>query len=305
VKFGLNLINFGPNANPASVRGSALWAEEVGFHVAMVSDHVAVTPDVAQLYPAPFYEPFTTLAWLSGLTSRIALGTTVIVLAYRHPLLTGRMVANLDQLSGGRLVLGIGAGWARAEFEALGVPFERRGQLTDDYLAALKAHWSDEVASVGNSSVRFQNVHTNPRPLRLPHPPLWVGGQSTAAIRRAARYGDAWHPLNARLDWLTDTGLPLLRRAADDEHRAVPEFAPRLRVRLSESSLPDAERHPGQGTLDQIRHDLEALATLGATWVVFDTYHGRPEELAAPETARQVLEVLADKVLDLPRQTLR
>src|SRR6188472_1231726 len=104
----------------------------------MVSDHVVITPDVAERYPAPFYEPFTTLSWLAGVTTRVRLGTTVLIAPYRHPLLTARMAANLDALSGGRLVLGVGAGWARQEFEALGIPFARRGRLTDEHLHALR-----------------------------------------------------------------------------------------------------------------------------------------------------------------------
>ncbi|MEU5529493.1 LLM class flavin-dependent oxidoreductase [Micromonospora chersina] len=106
------------------------WAQTVeglGFDLLMVSDHIAVTPDVAEQYPAPFYEPFTTLSWLAGVTRRVRLGTTVLIVPYRHPLLTARMAANLYRLSGGRLVLGVGVGWARQEFEALGVPFRRRG----------------------------------------------------------------------------------------------------------------------------------------------------------------------------------
>src|SRR5579859_1525470 len=130
MKFGLNVINFGPGATPGALKTSVQWAEAAGFQLAMLSDHVAITPDVARAYPAPFYEPFTALAWLAGLTSRIELGTTVIILPYRHVLLTARMTANLDQLSGGQLIVGVGAGWARAEFEALGVPFQHRGRAT-------------------------------------------------------------------------------------------------------------------------------------------------------------------------------
>src|SRR5439155_25325190 len=105
----------------------------------MVSDHIAVTPDVAEQYPAPFYEPFTTLAWLAGITGRVRLGTTVLIVPYRHPLLIARMAANLNDLSGGRLVLGVGAGWAAHEFAALGVPFRPGGNLTDDYLRSVRS----------------------------------------------------------------------------------------------------------------------------------------------------------------------
>src|SRR6266566_4428620 len=135
----------------------------------MMSDHIAVTPDVAQQYPAPFYEPFTTLSWLAGLTRRIRLGTTVLIVPYRHPLLIARMAANLNDLSDGRLVLGVGVGWARQEFDALGVPFGERGRLTDGHLLAIRAAWLDD------EDYRSGQI------------PLWIGGNSDAALRRAVR----------------------------------------------------------------------------------------------------------------------
>src|SRR5262249_27059387 len=134
----------------------------------MVSDHIAVTPDVAEQYPAPFYEPFTTLSWLAGLTRGIRLGTTVLIVPYRHPLLIARMAANLNDLSGGRLVLGVGVGWAREEFGALGVPFGDRGRLTDEHLLAIRAAWQDE---------------TDYRSGRIP---LWIGGDHRAPARPGA-----------------------------------------------------------------------------------------------------------------------
>ena len=133
---GVNVPNFGPGTAPGLLRRWAQTVEGLGFDLLMISDHIAVTPDVAGQYPPPFYEPFTTLAWLAGLTERIKLGTTVLIVPYRHPLLIARMAANLNDLSGGRLVLGVGVGWAVQEFDALGVPFRQRGKLTDDYLQA-------------------------------------------------------------------------------------------------------------------------------------------------------------------------
>jgi alkanesulfonate monooxygenase SsuD/methylene tetrahydromethanopterin reductase-like flavin-dependent oxidoreductase (luciferase family) len=277
VKFGLNIINFGPGASPASMKASVQWAEDAGFQLAMLSDHVAITADVARAYPEPFYEPFTAIAWLAGQTSTIELGATVIIVPYRHDLLNARMTANLNQLSGGRFIVGVGVGWAREEFEALGVPFERRGQLTDDYLRSVKQ----------------------------PHPPIWVGGHSPAAIRRAARFGDAWHPLNVRLDWLTEHGLPRLREHAERLERPVPVFAPRIKVLLTDRPLADAERRPGQGTLDQIRRDLEGLAELGAEYVVLDTYHGNPDDLTDTAVAEHALEMLVERVIEAASGTLR
>jgi probable F420-dependent oxidoreductase len=305
MKFGLNLINFGPGASAESIGASAAWAEQVGFQLVMVSDHVAITPDVAKAYPAPFYEPFTALAWLAGRTSRVELGTTVVILPYRHPLLLARMVNNLAQLSNGRLILGVGVGWAQAEFAALGIPFGQRGRLSDEYLMVLQTCWSQEVASASTRSVQFGDVHTAPAPKQRPHPPIWVGGRSPAAIRRAARFGDAWHPLNTRLDWLAQEGLPSLRRMAEECERPTPAFAPRIRVQLTDAPLDDATRGPGQGTLDQVRRDMEALARLEPAYVVLDTYSGRPDDLANTDAVQRTLDVWVERVLDLRRGSLR
>ena len=147
MRFGINLINFGPGASPESLAASAELAEDLGYHFAMISDHVAITPDVAGRYPAPFYDPFTALAFLAARTRRIELGTTVIVLPYRHPLATARLAANVDQWSGGRFILGVGAGWAAQEFAALDLPFRQRGAMTDEYLAVIRAAWTQDPCS--------------------------------------------------------------------------------------------------------------------------------------------------------------
>jgi probable F420-dependent oxidoreductase len=305
MKFGVNLINFGPSASPDSLARWAMLTETLGYHFLMTSDHVAVTPDVQARYPVPFYEPFTTLGWLAGLTRRIEIGSTVVILPYRSPLEVARMAANVDQLSGGRLLFGIGVGWAQQEFAALGVPFHRRGALTDEYLAALKMLWTNDRASFQGRYVAFTAVHTAPRPVRTPHPPIWVGGGSDAAMRRAIRHGDAWHPIRIRLDWLRHTGLPRLRQIADAEGRPVPALCPRIRLRLTDTPLPDDQRVAGEGTLSQVRADLEALQQLDAQYVLLDTFHDDVEATRHPEASWRMLTTLAEKALDLPRQTLR
>src|SRR3954470_8553774 len=156
MRVGVNVPNFGPGTDPGVLRDWARTVEGLGFDLLMVSDHVAVTPDVAEQYPAPFYEPFTTLSWLAGVTN-LKLGTTVLIAPYRHPLLVARMAANLNDLSGGRLVLGMGIGWARQEFAALGVSFKDRGRLTDEVITTVRAAWRDEGYRAGDI-------------------PIWVGG---------------------------------------------------------------------------------------------------------------------------------
>jgi alkanesulfonate monooxygenase SsuD/methylene tetrahydromethanopterin reductase-like flavin-dependent oxidoreductase (luciferase family) len=274
MRIGVNVPNFGPGTDPGVLRDWAQTVEGLGFDLLMVSDHIAVTPDVAEQYPAPFYEPFTTLSWLAGITHRVRLGTTVLILPYRHPLLLARMAANLHQLSGGRLVLGVGVGWARQEFEALGVPFEQRGRLADDHLRAVRAAWRDE-ADYGHGPI-----------------PVWVGGNSDAGLRRAVRFGEAWHPLRFTLPWLGGA-LERLKTAADAQGRPVPALAPRIALRLTGSPLDGPDRLAGEGTIEQITGDLEQLRLHGAETVVLDPFGGDPEETRHPQKAWQALAAVA------------
>jgi len=273
VRLGVNVPNFGPGTSPDVLRRWALTAEGLGFDLLMMSDHIAVTPDVAEQYPAPFYEPFTTLSWLAGLTSRVRLGTTVLIVPYRHPLLTARMAANLSDLSGGRLVLGVGVGWARQEFDALGVPFRERGRLTDEHLLAIRAAWRDEA-----------DYRSGPVP-------VWIGGNSDAALRRAVRLGDAWHPLRFTPDWITEAAARLRASAAGDR----PALTPRIALRLTEAPVTDGGRLAGHGTIDQIAADLDLLRSLGAGTVVLDPYNGDRRETAHPQTAWRALAAVAER----------
>jgi alkanesulfonate monooxygenase SsuD/methylene tetrahydromethanopterin reductase-like flavin-dependent oxidoreductase (luciferase family) len=280
VRLGVNVPNFGPGTNPDVLRRWALTVEGLGFDLLMVSDHIAVTPDVAEQYPAPFYEPFTTLSWLAGLTRGIRLGTTVLIVPYRHPLLIARMAANLNDLSGGRLVLGVGVGWAREEFGALGVPFRDRGRLTDEYLLAIRAAWQDETD------------------YRSGHIPLWIGGNSDAALRRAVRLGDAWHPLRFTPGWMAEAAGRLTACAAE-QGRPAPALMPRIALRLTDApvtaSIPGADRLAGHGTIDQIMADLGQLRSLGADTVVLDPFNGDHRETTQPERAWRTLATVAER----------
>jgi probable F420-dependent oxidoreductase len=305
MRVGVNVLNFGPGVGPDGLAGWTQLAETLGYHFLMVSDHVAMTPDVVARYPAPFYDPFATLAWLARATRRLELGTTVVILPYRHPLHTARLAATIDRLSGGRFIFGVGVGWARQEFEALGVPFERRGAISSDYLAAIKTAWTNDPASYAGPFVSFRDVHTGPRPVRSPHPPIWVGGGSDAAMRRAVRLGDGWHPNRVRIPWLRDTGLPRMRQIAEKEGRPLPALCPRIRLNITDRKLPDDQRLAGEGTLDQVRGDLEALARLEASCVLLDPYTDDPEATRHHEPQWRMLAVLAEQVLDLANETVR
>jgi alkanesulfonate monooxygenase SsuD/methylene tetrahydromethanopterin reductase-like flavin-dependent oxidoreductase (luciferase family) len=280
VRLGVNVPNFGPGTNPDVLRRWALTVEGLGFDLLMVSDHIAVTPDVAEQYPAPFYEPFTTLSWLAGLTRGIRLGTTVLIVPYRHPLLIARMAANLNDLSGGRLVLGVGVGWAREEFGALGVPFRDRGRLTDEYLLAIRAAWQDETDYRGG------------------HIPLWIGGNSDAALRRAVRLGDAWHPLRFTPGWMAEAAGRLAACAAD-QGRPAPALMPRIALRLTDApvtaSISGGDRLAGHGSIDQIMADLGQLRSLGADTVVLDPFNGDHRETTQPERAWRTLATVAER----------
>lgn len=305
MKVGVNLITFGPGASEDALARWAGFAEQVGYHFMMLGDHVTITSDVQGRYPAPFYDPFTTLAWLAGLTRRVELGFTVIVVPYRHPLETSRMVATLDRISGGRLIVGIGVGWARQEFEVLGLPFEKRGAMTDDYLGALKAAWTQDVASYHGRFVTFKDIYTAPRPLQRPHPPIWVGGSSEAALRRTVLHGNAWHPIRSRIAFLRDEGMPKLRAIAEREGRPVPALCPRIRLRLTDSPMPEETRLAGEGTMDQVRRDFAALEKLDVPYLCLDTFADDIEGSRNHEQAWRMLTSLAERAFDLDRQTLR
>jgi alkanesulfonate monooxygenase SsuD/methylene tetrahydromethanopterin reductase-like flavin-dependent oxidoreductase (luciferase family) len=274
MRFGVNVPNFGPGTDPGVLRAWARTVEGLGYDLLMVSDHVAVTADVAAQYPAPFYEPFTTLSWLAGVTDGIRLGTTVVVAPLRHPLLLARMAANLHVLSGRRLVLGVGVGWARQEYEALGIDFERRGALTDETVRAMRAAWEND-----------EDYRCGPIP-------IWVGGNSDAGLRRAVRLGDAWHPLRTTVPWLR-AGAERLRSTAEREGRPVPALAPRIALRLTDAPVTGPERLAGEGTLEQIAGDLRELRALGAAEVLLDPFNGDPEETRRPKEAWRALAAVA------------
>ena len=295
MKLGINVRNFGPSAGPAGLLSWAGFAGEAGFSMLMLSDHVALTPDVGAIYPEPFYDPLTSLAWLAGRTERISLGTSVAVLPYRSPLLTARVGADIDQFSGGRFVLGVGSGWSEPEFTALGVPFKQRGRITDEYLAAITALWTEPVASYHGEFVAFQDV-SGPVSVRTPHPPIWVGGSGRAAFRRAARYADAWHPINMRAGWIRDTGLPALRGAAAELGRPVPALCPRIQLRLTADAVTEPDRAAGAGSIDQIQRDLEEFAELGSDYLILDTNPDDPHDDRPLTADFDILRSVAERV---------
>lgn len=307
MKFGLKLSHSGPGASPETMLRWTQFAETLGMHLVMTADHVALTPEVIEQYPDPYYEAFTNIAWLSGQTKKITFGTTVVVVPYRHPIHLAQLTACVDQLSGGRFIFGVGAGWAKSEFEALGIPHNKRGAITDDYLKAITELWTREVASYEGPFVSFRDVKLSPKPLQLPHPPIWVGSDSVAGMRRAVRFGDAWHPIAVRVDWLREEAIPQLKTIADEEGKQVPALCPRILCRITDSPIPEEGRLAGEGTLDQIHRDLFQLQELGAEYVVFDTKRNSPTGTSPNhhEEAWSTLTLLAERVIDLEKETVR
>jgi probable F420-dependent oxidoreductase len=167
------------------LRTAALAAEAAGFFYVAICDHVAIPREKAETMSTTWFNPVATLGWIAGQTERVRLMTNVYVAAYRHPLETAKTFATLDHLSGGRVILGVGAGHVEGEFDALGISFEDRGRLTNEAIDGILDAWTHEF--VGDVGLR-------PRPAQQPRPPIWIGGSSKAALRRVAERGDGWIP---------------------------------------------------------------------------------------------------------------
>ncbi len=211
MKFGFYLANTGPNATPDNLIAVAQKGEELGFDCAVVGDHIIIPKTIESPYPytvngefpggegGDYLEQLTLLTFLAGATTKLRLVPSVMILPNRHPVIVAKTLATLDYLSKGRLTLGIGVGWMREEFEALDLPpFEERGAVSDEYLKAIIELWTSDEPEFHGKYVDFSGFTFLPKPVQKPHPPIWVGGQSRAAIRRAARLGDGWHPLGAQ-----------------------------------------------------------------------------------------------------------
>jgi probable F420-dependent oxidoreductase len=182
--------------SPAVLGARLAEIEDWGYDSLWVTDHVVGTRSMRGVYEPHWLEALTTLAWMAARTSRLRLGTGILVLPHRDPVLLAKMLVTIDVLSGGRLDVGVGVGWSRVEFRALGVErlFEPRGRAGDECLQVLLRCWAGGEIDFDGEFYRFRHVEFEPRPVQAPHPPIWVGGQSPAALRRTARYGDAWHP---------------------------------------------------------------------------------------------------------------
>lgn len=195
MRLGLVASNVGPDC-VRTVREVPSVAEDLGFSSVWFTDHVIGLKAYAPVYCGEWAELVTSMTWAAARTQRVRIGCGVMALPYRDPVLVAKMLATLDQLSGGRLLVGVGTGWAYREFEALGkaAVFERRGAATDEALDVILRCWQGGAFGYEGEFTTFKEIEFAPTPVQEPRPPLWVGGQTGRALRRAARYADVWHP---------------------------------------------------------------------------------------------------------------
>ncbi len=182
------------DATPEDLVRAAQACDDAGFFYVAVCDHIAVPREPSEMMTTQWYDPIATLAYLAASTTRTRLMTNVLVPAYRHPLQVAKSFATLDALSGGRVILGVGAGHLQGEFEALGVPFEGRGALLDEAIDGIVAAWTDEFPVLAGPRWPAKDVGQRPRPVQQPRPPIWIGGSGRPALRRVAERGDGWIP---------------------------------------------------------------------------------------------------------------
>src|SRR6476646_330377 len=208
MRLGLHALGIGTGAKRAVIDAVAGAAERAGFATLWAGEHVVMVDESASRYPysddgriavpaeADWLDPMIALSFAAAATSTIRIATGVLLLPEHNPVLVAKQAATLDALSGGRLTLGIGIGWSREEFDALGVPFERRAARTREYVDAMRTVWRDDVASFHGDFVHFDAVRVNPKPLRESRIPVVLGGNSDAALRRVALWGDGWYGFN-------------------------------------------------------------------------------------------------------------
>ncbi|MEO5841474.1 MAG: LLM class F420-dependent oxidoreductase [Acidimicrobiales bacterium] len=257
----------------------AMHAEQAGFDSVWVTDHIVLPRERQALYPhndsgtfpyswlQDIHDPLVLIGALAQATERVEIGVAVLVIPYRHPLTTAKMLATADQLAEGRVILGAGVGWLRDEFEALGLSaevFEHRGSVTEDYLRAMREAWTaDGAASYDGPYVRFRDVGTYPRPARSPHIPVWVGGKGDRALRRAVRLGDGYLAISAD-PMVLRAEVSRLHALADEAGRDPAELTVALIDGIVVTPAPlGADRSPLHGTAEQIVEGIGAFADAG------------------------------------------
>lgn len=228
MQFGFGVPTRGPLAEPETIAAMIEKGEALGYSIATASDHVVVPRDIAARYPysdsgefpggdtGECMDQLALLAFVAGRMTKMRLLTSVMVVPHRQPILAAKMLATIDVLSGGRLLLGCGTGWMEEEFAALQTaPYAERGKVTDEYIRIFKELWTSDDPKFQGDYASFSNVAFLPKPQARPHPPIWVGGESKAALRRVARLGDVWYPIGINPKHPLDTHDLFAARLAD------------------------------------------------------------------------------------------
>jgi len=317
MQIGFNLPISGPLSPPEILTGIAQQGEALAYDYLTLTDHVVLPNLRVPGYPysesgeffsegpARRHEQLTTAAFIAAKTSRIRLVLAVLVVPHRPAVLAAKMLATLDVLSGGRLVVGIGAGWLQAEFDAVVTPpFAERGAVTDEYLRAFRTLWTEEAPRISGRWVEFDGIVFEPKPVQKPHPPIWVGGESGPALRRAARLGDAWYPIGSNNKHLLDTlpryraGVDRLRKLTAEAGRDLASVALTYRVKRYGEAVPDkasdGERRLFSGSTADIVGDLRALRALGVRGVDID--FERPDVAASIAEMRRFQEQVISRL---------
>jgi len=295
MKIGCHLPMFGPIGTRENVLTFARRMEALGYDSLWASDHVVIPHRIVSRYPysaegrfpltpdVPFLEPLVTLSLVAGVTERVQLGTSILVLPHRNPVLAAKMAATLDHLSGGRVVLGVGVGWMREEIELLGGSYDQRGPWSEEAIAVMRACWRDTRTGHHGEFFSFDEVGVFPKPARGDIPIL-IGGHTPRALRRVVELGDGWHAAFITPAALK-TDLERLRAECTRQKRAVEQIGISVRVGLSLRDAPlGPDRKPLQGSRDQILADLAAYRDLGVDSLLLETrYRGLPEMLATYE----------------------
>lgn len=261
---GADYLGF--TATPEGIVSTACRAEELGYDAVLLNDHIIVdgSPRAVTSW-GNTYDPLLTLSYIAARTSHVRLGTSVLIMPYRNPVATAKMMATLDQLSGGRVIAGVGVGWCEAEFAALGIPFHERGARTAEYLRLWQACWAADPVTFHGQFFAFENLYTSPKPVQQPHPPIWIGGSSRPALRRAAAFAQVWQPTQMSLADLHTRQAYLREACVAIGRQDIPAIRMSLRVNFPHitGAVTATERPVGQGTPTQVAADIRRLRQEG------------------------------------------
>ena len=319
MKYGIMLPSRGELARPENIIPIARKADELGFEVMMFPDHVVLPNEVDSPYPYTesgifpatdtneATEQLTMLAFLAGQTESIRLVTSVMIVPHRPPVLTAKILSTIDMLSNGRLTVGVGVGWLEKEFEALQTPpFEERGAVTDEYIRIFKELWTSESPSFEGRYCSFSDLSFLPKPVQKPHPPIWVGGESRRALRRAAELGDGWQPIgtNNRHPLATPEQIAAAMKRLDRyvERTGRREGSVEVICRMHGYNLeasggrPDsADRPIFNGSADQIASDIKRYEDMGVSHLIA-AFVPVAQLASSQEEMIRDMEALADQV---------